>query len=241
MNETGKARWNWRKLGIMLIFAGGVVAFFALGGQRYLTFSALKANRVYLLGYVERHYWPMLLAMAVAYVAVVAFSLPVATLLSLATGYAFGTRVATVTIVVCATLGATIAFSAARYVFYDFVRERAGPRTQRIIAGIAESGFYYLLSLRLVPLFPFWLVNLATALTPLKCRVFVAATVLGILPGSFLVASMGESLGNFEATGQVLSTQVSLRLGLLGIFVLVPVAIKKLRKRLPSGKPDEKS
>ncbi|MBI2311440.1 MAG: TVP38/TMEM64 family protein [Betaproteobacteria bacterium] len=241
MATAGKAPGNWRKLAIVLIFAGGVIAFFALEGQRQFTLAALKENRAYLLAYVERHYWYMLLAMAAAYVAAVALSLPIATLLSLAAGYAFGAPVATAMIVACATLGAAIAFGAARYVFYDSVMAHAGARTRKIIAGIAENGFYYLLSLRLVPLFPFWLVNLASGLTPLRGRVFVAATALGIFPGSFLFASMGESLGSIEANGELLPTQIALRLGLLGIFVLAPVAIRKLRKRPPSGAPGGKS
>lgn len=239
--EQSDGRQLWPKLTVALLFAGVAAAYFALGGERWLSLETLQASRPHLLAYAERHYWPMLLATAVAYVAVVAFSLPIATLLSLASGYAFGARVATVMIVVCATLGAAIAFSAARYVFYGFVKERAGSRAQKIIAGIAENGFYYLLCLRLVPLFPFWLVNLASALTPLKGRVFVAATALGIMPGSFLFASLGESLGSIASSGPFLSTQIMLRLGLLGILVLAPVAIKKLRRRMSSGEESGKS
>ncbi|MDH7499505.1 MAG: TVP38/TMEM64 family protein [candidate division NC10 bacterium] len=209
--------------------AGGLAAFLILGGNRAFNLANLKAHRETLLLYVQDHRAFMLIAAMVIYTASIALSLPIALLLSLATGFLFGRWVGTAIIVCSATLGATLAFLAARYLFAEAARRRMGHLAERLVAGFHQNDFYYLLSLRLIPLFPFWLINLAPAFTPIKVRTYMAATALGILPASFIFANLGGSLGEVESADQLLSAQSITALALLAAFALVPVLIKRLR------------
>jgi len=216
---------------IILIFCGGFAAFFALGGNQYLNFQTLKGNRDVLLMYTKNHYWFIFSLAALIYTISVALSIPVATLLSLATGFLFGRWIGMVVITISATLGAALVFLATRYVFAEAAQRRLGPMAKKMISGFHENDFHYLLFLRLVPLFPFWLVNLAPAFTPIKIRTYLLATVLGIMPAAFVFANFGESLGRIDTSDQLLSSQTVGALVLLGIFALFPILIKKYRSR----------
>ncbi len=219
----------WKKVLILLIFVGGFSAFFLLGGDQYFNFSILKANRDRLLAYTHNHYWLILIGTMAIYTASTALSLPVATLLSLTTGFLFGLWVGTAIILFSATLGATLAFLAARYVFAETVSRRMGTMAKKLISEFHRNDFNYLLFLRLVPLFPFWLINLATAFTPIKVQTYVAATAIGIIPGAFVFTNLGQSLGRIDSPDQLLSFKTISALILLGIFALIPIFVKKFR------------
>jgi len=143
--------------------------------------------------------------------------------------------VGTAIIVCSATLGATLAFLAARHLFREAAARRMGSLAQRLLSGFHQNDFYYLLSLRLIPLFPFWLVNLAPAFTRIRVRTYVAATALGILPASFIFANLGESLGEIQSADQLLSPQSITALALLAALALVPVLVKRLRGQANRG------
>ena len=224
-----KSSISWMKLLILLIFAGGFTLFFTLGGDQYLSLETLKANREELLTYTENHYWTMLTGAVVIYTAATTLSIPVATGLSLTVGFLFGRWIGMAVILFSATLGATLAFLGARYVFVEAVQRRMGKVAKKMIAGFHENDFNYLLFLRLVPLFPFWLVNLVPAFTPMKIRTFILATAIGITPGCFVFANLGQSLGRIDSSEKLFSVQIVSALVLLGIFVLLPVLIKKIR------------
>ena len=217
----------WKKLVVLLAFVAGWGLFFALDGGRYLSLGALKANKEVLLDYTQHHYWPMLAAMAAIYLAATALSIPGAAALSVATGFPFGRWVGTVLIVFSATVGATLVFLAARYVFAEAARRRMGGRAEQLVAGFHRNAFNYLLFLRLVPLFPFWLVNLVPALAGIRLRTYVSATAIGIVPGSFAFANLGQSLGRIESAGDLLSPQTLGAFSLLGVLALVPVLVRK--------------
>ncbi len=217
------------KILILLIFAGGFAAFFAFGGNRYLNFHTLKANRDLFLMHTRNHYWMTLFLVVLIYSVSTALSIPVATILSLATGFLFGKWIGMIIITFSATLGATLIFLAARYVFAEAARRRMGPAAKKIISGFHKNDFNYLLFLRLVPLFPFWLVNLASAFTPIKVRTYVLATAAGMVPATFVFANLGESLGRIDSPDQLLSSQTVGALVLLGIFALFPILIKRSR------------
>jgi len=151
--------------------------------------------------------------------------------LSLAMGFVFGRWVGTALVVAAATTGAALVFLAARYLFADAARRRLGALGERINAGFNESAFSYLLFLRLVPLFPFFLVNLAPAFTTVPLRTYVLATLVGIIPGSFVFANLGQALGRLDSLQGLVSPQVLGGLGLLALFALVPVIVQKLRAR----------
>ena len=120
-------------------------------------------------------------------------------ILSLTMGFVFGRWVGTALVVVAATVGATIVFLAARYIFADAARKRLGALGEKINAGFTENAFNYMLFLRLVPAFPFFLVNLAPAFTSIPLRTFVLATFIGIIPGTFVFVNLGETLGRIDS------------------------------------------
>jgi uncharacterized membrane protein YdjX (TVP38/TMEM64 family) len=165
------------------------------------------------------------------YTAATALSIPAATGLSLVVGFLFGRWIGTAVILFSANLGATLVFLGARYVFAEAAQRRMGMVAKKMIAGFHENDFNYLLFLRLVPLFPFWLVNLAPAFTPIKVRTYIIATAMGITPGCFVFANLGQSLGRIDSSEKLLSVQTVSALVLLGIFALLPVLIKKFRSK----------
>lgn len=226
---------RWLKVALLVLFAGVVVAFFALGGQRYLTLESIKANRDAMLRFTDAHFVAALALGFVVYAGAVAFSLPGALVLSLATGFVFGRWVGTALVVAAATTGATILFLAARYIFADAARRRLGAIGERINAGFTENAFSYLLFLRLVPAFPFFLVNLAPAFTSVPLRTFVLATLVGIVPGTFVFVNLGETLGRIDSLAGLVSWETLIAFALLGALALVPVF---LRRRASARAPD---
>jgi len=221
----------WLKVAIAVVFVGGIVAFFALGGQRYLSLDAVKANRDALLAFADRHFAAALLIAFVVYAGTVALSLPGGLVLSLTVGFVFGRWVGTALVVVAATVGATLVFLAARYLFADAARKRLGALGEKINAGFTESAFSYLLFLRLVPLFPFFLVNLAPAFTSVPLRTYVLATLVGIIPGTFVYVNLGQALGRIDSLQGLVSRDTLVAFGLLGMFALLPVVWKKWKAR----------
>ena len=219
----------WLKIMILSIFGGGILAFVLLDGGQYLTLETIKANRSALLSYTQDHYWIMTGATVLIYTASTALSIPGALILSLTVGFLFGRWAGTGIIVFSATMGATLVFLAARYLFAEAAQRRMGPWAQKIISGFHKNAFSYLLFLRLVPVFPFWLVNLVLAFTPVPLRTYFIATVIGIIPGTFVFANLGQSLGRIESLDQLLSTEILVALVLLGLFALIPVLVKKFK------------
>jgi uncharacterized membrane protein YdjX (TVP38/TMEM64 family) len=222
---------RWLKIALLALFGGAVVAFFALGGQRYLTLETIKSHRDALLAFTEAHFVLALVIGFVVYAGAVAFSLPGALLLSLTTGFVFGRWVGTLLVVFAATAGATTVFLAARYIFADAARRRLGALGAKINAGFTENAFNYMLFLRLVPLFPFFLVNLAPAFTSIPLRTFVLATFVGIIPGTFVFVNLGQTLGRIESLQGLVSVETLGAFALLGVFALVPILIKKFKSK----------
>jgi uncharacterized membrane protein YdjX (TVP38/TMEM64 family) len=209
-------------LGILL---AALLLFFAFGGHRYVSFAALAENREWLAVLVARAGATAALVFILVYAGLVAISVPGATLLTITTAYA----------VTGATLGATIAFLAARAGFAGLAG-RAGQWAQRIEAGFRADGLSYLLVLRLIPLFPFWLVNLVAGAAGLRLSVFVLGTVAGIIPVTFIFASLGNGLGALIAEGRTPDSDILLDprflLPIIGlaVFALLPVAYKSWRR-----------
>jgi uncharacterized membrane protein YdjX (TVP38/TMEM64 family) len=178
----------------------------------------------------------VLVGAMLVYAAATALSFPGAVVLTLAAGFVFGPWVGTAVVVAGATVGATLAFLGARYLFADAARRRMGPRLRKLAAGFEADGFSYMLFLRLVPAFPFWLVNLAPALTSLGTRTFVAATAIGIIPGSFVYCYLGARLSTLRSLSDVYrDPRWLVALGLLAALSLAPVAWKKFRHRPQPG------
>lgn len=223
------------KLAILALFGGGIAAFFLLDGQRYLNLETIKANRDALLAFADRHFLAALAIAFLVYAGTVALSLPGGLVLSLTMGFVFGRWVGTLLVVIAATVGATLVFLAARYLFADAARRRLGPLGAKINAGFTADAFSYLLFLRLVPLFPFFLVNLAPAFTSIPLRTYVVATLIGIVPGTFVYVNLGQTLGRIDSLQGLVSGETLVAFGLLGAFALLPVLWKKWRARAVPG------
>jgi uncharacterized membrane protein YdjX (TVP38/TMEM64 family) len=220
---------NRAKVALLAVFVAVVIAFFALGGQDYLTLDAVKANRNRLLDFTRAHFVAALAIAFVVYAGTVAFSLPGGLVLSLTMGFIFGRWVGTVLVVVAATVGATVVFLAARYLFADAARRRMGTLGAKISAGFTENAFNYLLFLRLVPLFPFFLVNLAPAFTRINARTYILGTLIGIIPGAFVYVNLGQTLGQIDSLSGLVSTETLGAFVLLGAMALLPVLVKRFR------------
>lgn len=209
----------------------------ALGWTDYLSLDMLRQNRQILLRYVE-HY-PLLAPVfyMVLYTVSTALSLPGAALLSVFGGFLFGLPYALFYVLIGATLGATLIFLVAKTSIGDLLRERAGPKLKGIEEKICKDAVYYLLFMRLMPLFPFWLVNIAPAFVGIALWTFVWTTAVGILPGVFVFTQSGVGLGSLlerneeVSLGSILTLEMRIALLALGLFILVPVLYKWWRGR----------
>jgi len=230
--EAGNARSGLAlRIAIVVLFAGGIAVFFALGGQDYLDLATIKRHRDALIAFADAHFVAALALGFLVYAGAVALSLPGGLVLSLTMGFVFGRWVGTALVVVAATVGATLVFLAARYLFADAARRRMGAVGERINAGFTENAFSYLLFLRLVPVFPFFIINLAPAFTTIPLRTYVLATAIGIVPGSFVFVNLGQTLAHIDSLQGLVSLDVLGGLGLLALFALVPVIVQTIRGR----------
>ena len=231
-------------LGLRLLAVAGAAAavFVALkltGALDHLSFAALARNREWLVTQVEALGPAAPILFVLAYAACTAFSLPTGLLLSTLGGFLFGAGWGGLCNLVGATLGATVVFLAAKTVLGDALRARAGPFLQKLEAGFREDGLSYMLVLRLVPLFPFWLVNLAPAFLGVRLSTFVIGTFVGIIPGAFVYAGVGTGLGAvLESDGTpdgsaLLQPHVLLPVAGLFVLALIPVVAKRLRRPSP--------
>lgn len=218
----------------IIITLAGMIAlflFFYFDLKSYLTLAALKANRQTLLDYYAAHKVIMVAGFMIIYIVQTALSLPGAAILSLAAGAIFGSIMGTVYANIAATIGATLAFLVTRYLLRDVILNKFGSRLEGMNRELEQRGLSYLLFLRLVPLFPFFLINLAAGLTRLPLRTFFFGTMLGIIPGGFVYVNAGASLATIDSLSGIASPRVLGSFALLGLFALVPVLYNKLKPR----------
>ncbi len=222
------------KIIILAILGLGIGAFFYFDLGHYFSLEALKANRDDLLAYTNANYSTAVALFIAAYIAQTAFSLPGGAIMTLAGGFLFGSLLGTVFVNIGATLGATFAFLAARYVLRDWVERTFGDRIEPIQAGFAQNAFSYLLTLRLIPAFPFFLVNLVSGLTRVNIGTYIMATSIGIIPGSFVFAFAGKQLGSINSLVEIASPPVLMAFTFLGLLALLPIAYRKFAGRKQS-------
>jgi uncharacterized membrane protein YdjX (TVP38/TMEM64 family) len=218
---------------LAVIMAITVVAL-AMGWHRELSLTALLERRAAIEDFVSQHWIVALAAYTALYVAVTALSLPCASFLTIFGGLIFGALTAATATLAGATAGATIIFLVAKSALGDWLVRRAGPRVEKVAAGFRADAFNYLLFLRLVPFFPFWLVNLVPALVGVRLRTFVIASALGMIPGTLAYAFFGAGL---DSAIKAQNATLKLFAGLiaLGLLSLVPVVVKHCKaRRTPS-------
>jgi pyruvate/2-oxoglutarate dehydrogenase complex dihydrolipoamide dehydrogenase (E3) component/uncharacterized membrane protein YdjX (TVP38/TMEM64 family) len=219
---------------LLLVFIGALVgAFFVFDLGQYLSLDFFKSRQVAIEAYRAAHPWQTALIYFAIYVAVTGLSLPGAALMTLVGGAVFGLAWGVVIVSFASTIGATLAFLASRYVLRDAVRRRFGDRLAAIDSGIARDGAFYLFTLRLVPVFPFFVINVAMGLTPIRTAVFYGVSQLGMLPATLVYVNAGQEIGRIESLAGILSPGLLLSFALLGLFPLVAkkvVALVKARK-----------
>lgn len=228
-----KHRFPFRLL-VFLALAGAVIVLYASGAGHWLNITQLKAHRDAWLALVHAHFLVALICSLTLYTLLVAISLPIADALTLLCGMLFGVWTGTLVVVIAASLGSTLALLLIRYLAADVVRARirAKSRTQRFLDGFNRHADSYLLFMRLVPVFPFWLVNIVVALTDIPAWRFLLFTLIGILPGSFVYANVGANIARIDSMHDMVSPRVLLALGLLALLSLLPMFVRVfLRQR----------
>ena len=231
----------WRRflpLGILLVVIGLA---FAFDLQRFLAFDTLREHDQALRAFVETRPVLTALGFVLAYAAAVAVSLPGAVFLTIAGGFLFGIWLGTCLVVIGATAGAIAIFLIARTSLGEGLREQAGPWLRRMQAGFNENALNYLLVLRLIPAFPFWIVNIVPAFLGVKLKDYALATFFGIMPGSFVYASIGNGLGTVIEVGDepdlgiILQPAILTPIVGLAALALLPVVYKKVKGRRQAG------
>lgn len=213
-----------------------LVVILALGGVAlvsdtfsYLNLEFLQSHRAELLARVEANPLPSIGIFVLIYALSVALSLPVATPMTLLGGFLFGRWAGALAAVFGATVGATIIFLIARSSLGHAFRKRAGPLYQRVAKNIEHNALGYMFFMRLVPVFPFFLVNIVPALFNVRLLPYVVTTLLGMLPGTFVYANLGRELGTIENIRDLVSPNMMIAFSLLGAFALLPVVYKFVR------------
>jgi uncharacterized membrane protein YdjX (TVP38/TMEM64 family) len=227
-SPVSAARSITGKLIVAACLLAGLAAFFLLDLNRYLSLDTIKTNRDRLLAYTDEHYLSAVLIFILLYITQAALSLPGSALFTLTGGFLFGAIAGTLYANLGATGGASLAFLAARYLFHDWVEARWGRRLAVFQRGFAHNAFGYLITLRLMPIFPFFIINLLSGLTKTPLRTFVAATSLGIIPGGFVYAYAGRQLGTINRLADVASPRVLVAFTLLGLLALAPTVYRSL-------------
>lgn len=230
----------FRRILPIAVLIAGFAAFFALDLDRYVSLEALKQNRETLRMLVAENGVLAIVGFVVIYAVVIAFSLPGGALMTITGGFLFGAVGGGLIVVVGATIGATALFLAARTALGDVFRAKAGPFVSKMEDGFRRNALNYLLVLRLIPLFPFWLVNLVPAFLGVSTATYVLGTFVGIIPGTFVYASVGNGLGALIDAGQDPDLGIIFRLDILGpllglaALALLPVVYKKFFARKDS-------
>jgi uncharacterized membrane protein YdjX (TVP38/TMEM64 family) len=206
-----------------------IVRFSPLGGL--FTFENLQQHRESLLLVVKEHYWLAVLSFICLYILAASLSIPGAAVLTLAGGLFFGTLASTLYVNLGATTGATFAFLAARYLLGNRLQEKYQTQLGKFNTEIERSGTSYLLTLRLIPVFPFFLINFLAGLTAIPLRTFIWTTSIGIIPGTALYAFAGQQIGSLNSLSEILSKRMIAVFVVLALFALVPVLIKRITGR----------
>ena len=220
---------NLRRLALIALLIGTVLAYWGFDLGRYLSLDFFKSQQTAIEAWRAAHPGKAALYYFLAYVAVTGLSLPGATVMTLAGGAVFGLLWGTLLVSFASTAGATLAFLASRFLLRDWVEQRFGERLRAINAGVEREGGFYLFTLRLVPLFPFFLINLALGLTSIRTRTFYWVSQAGMLLGTIVYVNAGTQLARIESLSGILSPALVASFALLGVF---PLVAKKIAERL---------
>lgn len=226
-----RSRWA-----LLAVIAALLAAFFAFDLGRFLSLEQLRASKAAIDGYRDAH--PLLASAAFfgVYVGVTALSVPGAVVLTLAAGAIFGVLWGVLLVSFASSLGATLAFLTSRFLLHDAIQQRFGDRLRAINAGVRKDGAFYLFTLRLLPIFPFFIVNLVMGLTPIPARTFYWVSQLGMLPLTAVFVNAGTELAKIDNLKDVVSPTLLASLVLVGLFPLIArKAVEKINARRHSA------
>jgi uncharacterized membrane protein YdjX (TVP38/TMEM64 family) len=242
MDDTNGRRSSIWRLIPLVVLAAVAGAFLLGGGRHYLTFASLAQNREFLTNLVATGGVLTVAGFIVGYATLTALSVPGAMLMTIAAGFLFGPWLGGLYALIGATVGASLVFLAAR-AGLSGLDDHAGPRVQRLKDRFREDALSYLLVLRLVPIFPFWLVNLVAGASGMKLAVYVTATFCGMIPGALVYAGIGNGVGDLIAAGRhpdpytIFRPNILLPLIGLAVLALLPVLYKRWTERRRTATP----
>ena len=233
---------NLKRFIPLIIIIGIIFVAISFNIMHYLNFASLQQYHTQLAGYLQNNYLLSIVIFCISYIVLVTASIPGASILSLLAGFLFGNVIGTSLVVTSATIGATLLVIAVQLAFGESVAAKIGSKVQFMETNFKQNAFYYLLSLRFLPIMPFWLINLAAGIFNVRLRDFILATFLGIIPGTFVYVNIGSSLTSIFAQNSsefklrtLISPQILLALTLLGLISFIPVIVKSLKKGKTNG------
>ncbi len=229
------------KAGLALVAAVLIAAFVYFDLDRYLTLAYLKESQAGFQAMYEKHRLAVIAAYMGIYILVAALSLPGAAVLTLAGGGLFGLWVGTVVVSFASTIGATLACLAARFLLQDWVQNRFGDKLEAVNQGIAREGAFYLFTMRLIPVFPFFVVNLLMGLTRLPIVTFFWVSQLGMLAGTIVYVNAGKELARIDSLSGILSPGLLASFAALGLFPIVVKKVVGFMSRYPQARGKERN
>jgi len=214
-----------KRIVVVTVVVGLVALFKLLGLSQYLTLSYVKTSQETFAAVYANHRLMVIVAYMVIYILVTSLSLPGAAIMTLAGGALFGLLIGTLVVSFASTIGATLACFVSRFVLRDWVQRKFGDKLKEVNEGITREGTFYLFTLRLIPIFPFWLINMVMGLTKMPLRTFYWVSQVGMLAGTVVYVNAGGELAKINSISGILSPGLILSFVLLGLF---PIGIKKL-------------
>ena len=222
---------NFRYFIIFCIFLL-ILIFFLSDLKNFFTLNYVKENLINFRLYYEENIFLFILVFSLIYIISSALSFPFATLLSLLSGYIFGLSLGTLIVSLCSTVGASIAFLTSKYLFHDYIQKRYKKQLVTINNEFINKGIFYIFALRLVPVFPFFVVNIVTSLLPIKLSTFFWVSILGMFPATLVYVNAGNELSKINSFSDILSFQVLISFSLIGILPLtIKFLLKKIRRK----------
>jgi len=225
---------KWFPIAVLI---AGLILFFALGGTKYLSFQMLSHHYKGLSAYTLNHHFISAMIFVSVYILIAAFSIPGATVMTLLGGFLFGAVFGTVWVVIGASIGATLTFLAVKTAFGDILKNKVGSTIQKMQEGFTKNEFSYMLFLRFLPIFPFFIINIAAGVLGVRLRTFFFGTLLGIIPGSFTYAWVGSGLGYALSKGKeinmgiIFEPKVLFPIIVLAALSVIPVVYKKIKSK----------
>jgi uncharacterized membrane protein YdjX (TVP38/TMEM64 family) len=219
------------KIGLLIVIILFVIAFFLFDIQQYAKLDYIKAEQQNIFEYYKQNVFFIMVLFVFLYILVTALSLPVATVLTLLGGALFGFSTGLIIVSFASTIGATLAFMMARFLAQDYVQKNYENQLYKINKKFESEGAFYLFALRLVPLFPFFIINVVMALMPIKPWTFYWISQLGMLPGTIVYVYAGTQLAQIETFSDITSPSMLIVFALLGLFPLIAKNLVQLLRK----------